>query len=109
MDDLGPCARRRRSWLIGAANVLVKGGHLSGDAVDSGTPTGVSRVRGARIETPHTHGTGCTYSAAITAELAKGTALIEAIRRAKAFITEAIRTNPGLGGGSGPLNHFVRL
>ena len=60
-----------------------------------------------RIETRHTHGTGCTYSAAITAELAKGTGLGEAVSRAKTFVTEAIRTNPGLGRGSGPLNHFA--
>jgi hydroxymethylpyrimidine/phosphomethylpyrimidine kinase len=61
-----------------------------------------------RIDTPHTHGTGCTYSAAITAELAKGAELVQAVERAKSFVTEAIRTNPGLGGGSGPLNHHAR-
>jgi hydroxymethylpyrimidine kinase/phosphomethylpyrimidine kinase len=58
-----------------------------------------------RIVSKHTHGTGCTYSAAVTAELAKGIALRPAIARAKEFITEAIRTAPGLGSGSGPLNH----
>jgi len=62
--------------------------------------------RAPKIDTSHTHGTGCTYSAAITAELAKGVALIKAIRIAKVFITAAIRTNPGLGA-SGPLNHFA--
>ncbi len=56
-----------------------------------------------RIETRHTHGSGCTYSAAITAELAKGTPLADAVARAKAFITEAIRTAPGLGAGKRPL------
>ena len=61
-----------------------------------------------RITTAHTHGTGCTYSAAITAELALGTALPEAVAHAKAFVTEAIRTNPGLGHGAGPLNHHAR-
>jgi hydroxymethylpyrimidine/phosphomethylpyrimidine kinase len=93
---------------MGAANVLVKGGHLEGDAVDVLLTRGGERhlFRAARIVTPHTHGTGCTYSAAITAELAKGTELTEAVRIAKAFITEAIRTNPGLGR-SGPLNHFA--
>ena len=93
---------------MGAANVLVKGGHLEGDAIDVlVTREGVRReYRAAKIVTPHTHGTGCTYSAAITAELAKGFALTEAIRIAKGFITEAIRTNPGLGL-SGPLNHFA--
>jgi hydroxymethylpyrimidine/phosphomethylpyrimidine kinase len=94
---------------IPAENVLIKGGHLSGPAVDIlRTADGrFHEFASERIETRHTHGTGCTYSAAITAELAKGTELVEAVRRAKAFITEAIRTNPGLGGGSGPLNHFA--
>jgi hydroxymethylpyrimidine/phosphomethylpyrimidine kinase len=98
---------------MGAANVLVKGGHLEGDAIDVlVTRSGVHReFRVPKIATPNTHGTGCTYSAAITAELAKGKELTEAIRIAKAFITEAIRTNPGLGsalpGSSGPLNHFA--
>ena len=96
---------------MGAANVLVKGGHLEGDATDAidvlVTRAGLHReYRAARILTPHTHGTGCTYSAAITAELAKGFALPDAIRIAKGFITEAIRTNPGLGT-SGPVNHFA--
>ncbi|MGH9559145.1 MAG: hydroxymethylpyrimidine/phosphomethylpyrimidine kinase family protein, partial [Bryobacteraceae bacterium] len=94
---------------MGAQNVLITGGHLPGDAIDLLFTDGAfHKFTAARIETTHTHGTGCTYSAAITAELAKGTPLIEAIRRAKLFITEAIRTNPGLGSGSGPLNHFAR-
>jgi hydroxymethylpyrimidine/phosphomethylpyrimidine kinase len=92
---------------MGPKNVLVKGGHLQGDAVDILFDGAFHEFRAPRIATQHTHGTGCTYSAAITAELAKGTALIEAIHRAKAFLTEAIRTNPGLGSGSGPLNHFA--
>ena len=62
-----------------------------------------------RIDTPHTHGTGCTYSAAITAELAKGVPLREAVARSKRFIAEAIRTNPGLGHGCGPVNHHCSL
>jgi hydroxymethylpyrimidine/phosphomethylpyrimidine kinase len=93
----------------GASNVLIKGGHLTGAAIDI-LRTSDGRFHefvAERIDTRHTHGTGCTYSAAITAELAKGTVLIDAIRRAKAFVTEAIRSNPGLGGGSGPLNHFA--
>ena len=81
---------------LGARNVLIKGGHLSGAAVDILlTPDGFEEFESPRIHTRHTHGTGCTYSAAITAELAKGTALVTAVRRAKSFITEAIRTNPG--------------
>jgi hydroxymethylpyrimidine/phosphomethylpyrimidine kinase len=94
---------------MGAANVLVKGGHLDGEALDLlVTPNAKPRVfRAGRIDTRHTHGTGCTYSAAVTAELAKGASLEDAIQRAKRFITEAIRTNPGLGSGSGPVNHFA--
>jgi hydroxymethylpyrimidine/phosphomethylpyrimidine kinase len=94
---------------LGAGNVLIKGGHLSGDAVDL-LFTGAGEFHEfatPRIDTKHTHGTGCALSAAITAELAKGSALIEAIRAAKAFVTEAIRSNPGLGAGSGPLNFFA--
>ena len=94
---------------MGARNVLIKGGHLKGDALDLLYLEGgeVLEFSAVRIETRHTHGTGCTYSAAITAELAKGTALVEAVSLAKTFVTEAIRGNPGLGQGSGPLNHFV--
>jgi hydroxymethylpyrimidine/phosphomethylpyrimidine kinase len=94
---------------MGARNVLVKGGHLKGDALDLLVMEGGEEreFSAPRIETRHTHGTGCTYSAAITAELAKGTALVEAVSLAKTFVTKAIRTNPGLGHGSGPLNHFA--
>ena len=94
---------------MGAANVLVKGGHLEGEALDLLATPGVKLrlFRAPRIDTKHTHGTGCTYSAAIAAELAKGASLEDAIHRAKRFITEAIRTSPGLGSGSGPVNHFA--
>jgi hydroxymethylpyrimidine/phosphomethylpyrimidine kinase len=63
----------------------------------------------ARIATRHTHGTGCTYSAAITAGLAAGAPLGEAVARAKRFIHEAIRSNPGFGHGCGPVNHHVEV
>lgn len=104
-------ARRAAEWVarLGPGAVLVKGGHLEGeaDAVDVLFDSGaVQEFRTPRFETQNTHGTGCTFSAAITAELAKGTALAEAVLRAKRFIAEAIRTNPGLGGGFGPVNHF---
>ena len=92
---------------LGAKNVLIKGGHLEGDAIDLLFNGTFHKFSAPRVATKHTHGTGCTYSAAITAELAKGTELIEAIRRAKAFLNDAIRGNPGLGQGSGPLNHFA--
>jgi hydroxymethylpyrimidine/phosphomethylpyrimidine kinase len=109
VDDLESI--RRACVLLGqrsTSNVLVKGGHLLGDAVDVLKSDGeLHEFHGPRIATAHTHGTGCAYSAAITAELAKGTALVEAVERAKAWVTEAIRSNPGLGGGSGPLNFFA--
>lgn len=98
----------RRMAGDGGTAVLVKGGHAPGDATD------VLYWRGdfydfpaERIETPHTHGTGCTYSAAITASLAAGLSIPEAVARAKRFITRAIATNPGLGHGAGPVNHHA--
>jgi hydroxymethylpyrimidine/phosphomethylpyrimidine kinase len=102
---------REAAWKLhraGARAVLVKGGHLEGDPVDV-LLDGVDlrEFTAPRIATRHTHGTGCTYSAAITAGLARGLALNDAVARAKEFISEAIRTNPGLGHGSGPVNHFA--
>ncbi len=94
---------------LGVANVLIKGGHLRGDALDI-LYTSERQVRefsAPRIDTRHTHGSGCTYSAAVTAGLALGCTLADAIARAKEFVTAAIRTNPGLGSGSGPLNHHA--
>lgn len=93
---------------LGVPHVLVKGGHLEGQALDIlWSPGGIHRLISQRIVTPHTHGTGCVYSAAITARLALGDELPTAVRRAKRFVTEAIRTNPGLGHGLGPTNLFV--
>ena len=93
---------------FGGISVLIKGGHLKGDALDLlYHDGGFTELRAARIDTPHTHGTGCTYSTAITAFLARGFPMIESVTRAKRFIDEAIRTNPGLGAGSGPVNHWA--
>lgn len=95
---------------LGAKAVLVKGGHLSDTATDVLFAGGRWHEFAApRVDTRHTHGTGCTYSAAITACLARGIPLIEATRVAKAFITEAIRRNPGLGKGAGPVNHHTPI
>ena len=90
-------------------SVLVKGGHLKGDAaIDILYHNGAfTEFRFARIDTRHTHGTGCTYSAAITAFLARGFTVVDAVTRARRFIDNAIRTNPGLGAGSGPVNHWA--
>ena len=96
----------RRIAALGCQAVLVKGGHLSGDAADILFHKGrVERFTARRISSRHTHGTGCTYSAAITAGLAKGQELTEAIGAAKRYITNAIATAPGLGHGCGPVNH----
>ena len=93
---------------LGAKAVLITGGHLVSDATDLLFTEGrFHAYPGKRVETPHTHGTGCTYSAAITGELAKGAELTEAIAAAKRFITRAIETNPALGHGFGPVNHFT--
>ena len=93
---------------MGAKAVLITGGHLAPDATDLLLLDGrFEAYPGKRIETRHTHGTGCTYSAAITAELAKGTELTAAIAAAKRFIARAIESNPGLGHGFGPVNHFT--
>jgi len=93
---------------FGPQAVLVKGGHLKGDAADLFYQAGrVRLLKAPRIRTKHTHGTGCTYSAAITAGLAKGQDLFLAVTSAKKFITRAISTSPGLGHGMGPVNHFA--
>jgi hydroxymethylpyrimidine/phosphomethylpyrimidine kinase len=92
---------------MGARNVLIKGGHLRGPALDvlyDGKH--FHEFVGERIETPHTHGTGCTLSAAIAVELAKGRSLRDAIGTAKRFISLAIRMAAPLGHGRGPVNHY---
>ncbi len=94
---------------MGAGAALVKGGHLAGsEAVDLFWDGAEERLwRRPRIDTRHTHGTGCTLSAAVTAGLARGLALPVAVDRAVDFVARAIADAPGLGSGHGPLNHFV--
>ncbi len=95
---------------LGPRAVLIKGGHLVEDATDLLYAEGrFQSFPAKRLETPHTHGTGCTYSAAITAMLVKGADLLQAIAVAKQYITRAIETNPGLGHGYGPVNHFAPI
>ncbi len=92
---------------LGAQAVLVKGGHLDGPAIDvlfSGGKT--LELSSKRIDSRHTHGTGCTFSAAIAARLAIGDDLEQAARAAKEYVTRAIAQAPGLGKGHGPLQHF---
>lgn len=94
----------------GAGAVLMKGGHLEGEALDLlVTAEGILRLHGERVETVHTHGTGCSYAAALTALLARGEALGTAALRAKRWIQTAIATNPGLGRGQGPVNQFAEV
>lgn len=105
-NDMREAARRLLD--LGPAAVLVKGGHLEGDAQDLLLWNNEFHVFPApRVDTPNTHGTGCTYSAAITACLARGLSLGEAVEAGKRFITAAIRRNPGLGGGYGPVEHHA--
>jgi hydroxymethylpyrimidine/phosphomethylpyrimidine kinase len=95
---------------LGARAVLIKAGHAEGDATDllfDGAE--YFDFPSPRLATQHTHGTGCTYSAGIAAGLASGMRLPEAVARAKRYIAEAIRTNPGFGRGCGPVNHFAEV
>jgi hydroxymethylpyrimidine/phosphomethylpyrimidine kinase len=94
---------------LGAQAVLLKGGHLeSGERVIDLLYDGdVRTFRSKRLETKNLHGTGCTLSAAITAQLATGESLHAAVRRSIEYVHNAIATAPGLGGGHGPLNHLA--
>jgi hydroxymethylpyrimidine/phosphomethylpyrimidine kinase len=95
---------------LGCFAALIKGGHAAGEPVDIlNDEAGSLRLTGRRIDTLHTHGTGCTLAAAITALLASKTGLREAVQRAKDFVQRAIETAPGFGGGRGPLNHFAPI
>ena len=92
---------------LGARAVLVKGGHLDGDRLFDVLvgPDGVEIFEGRRIQTRHTHGTGCTLASAIATGLGQGLTLRAAVARARTYLIEAIRTAPGLGQGHGPLDH----
>jgi hydroxymethylpyrimidine/phosphomethylpyrimidine kinase len=94
---------------MGAQAVLLKGGHLtSGErVVDILYDGDVRAFRGQRLDTTSTHGTGCTLSAAITAQLAKGESLHASVRRSIQYVHNAIASAPGLGSGHGPLNHLA--
>ena len=92
---------------LGARAVLMKGGHLHGERVTDLllTPEGETLFESARLETRHTHGTGCTLASACAAGLAQGLTLEAAVARAWAYVQEAIARAPGLGRGHGPLDH----
>ena len=101
--------RRAADLLFGSGRgaVLLKGGHMEGESVVDMlvTSEGVDEIRSARIDTAHTHGTGCTLASAIATGLAQGMPLSPAVRRAVRYVHEAIATAPGYGSGHGPLNH----
>lgn len=92
---------------LSAQAVLLKGGHLAGDRLLDLLITGasVTPFEGRRLDTAHTHGTGCTLASAIACGLAQGLALEAAVARARDYVRIAIETAPGLGQGHGPLNH----
>ena len=92
---------------MGSRSVVVKGGHLEGDAVDVFYDGNEFReFSSPRVDTTSTHGTGCTFASAIAAGLANGMGVEEAVGQAKAYVTEAIRRAFPIGSGHGPLNHF---
>ncbi len=100
----------RRIVQMGSTYALVKGGHDEGsgmivDVLYDGQS--FHYLENVRVVTRHTHGTGCTYSAAITAELAKGSPVLAAVTTARAFIQAAIEDELGIGAGHGPTNHFA--
>ena len=105
---------RRAAKIIhqfGCANVLIKGGHLPVDRATDLLYDGrfFHIFKGEFINTPHTHGTGCTFASAIAAHLARGKPLFEAVQTAKTYLTEAIKHSLALGHGQGPTNHFYFL
>lgn len=105
LDDMRAAAQAIHA--LGPRHVVVKGGHRAADPVDvyfDGER--FVELHAERISTPHTHGTGCTFSAAIAAFMARGLPVDAAVTGAKDYITEAIRHAPGLGKGRGPIGHF---
>ncbi len=108
-DLADACEAARLLGGLGPRAVLLKGGHLAGEESTDVLWDGrkLHLFTAQKIPSSHTHGTGCTLSAAITALLAKGVALLEAVARAKRFVSRAIATAPGIGQGTGPLNHWA--
>ena len=109
-DEDGMLAVARAIKELGPRWVLVKGGHLAGDPVDvlfDGTRAW--RFAGERIETRHTHGTGCTLASAIASYLALGADVPAAVEKGREYVTGAIRAGFPLGAGIGPVDHAWRL
>ncbi|MCU0588703.1 MAG: bifunctional hydroxymethylpyrimidine kinase/phosphomethylpyrimidine kinase [Syntrophobacteraceae bacterium] len=109
-DPEGMKEAARRLHGFGPRFVVVKGGHLTGRPMDllfDGTE--FTPLENIRHETPHTHGTGCTFASAIAAGLARGLGIPDAVRMAKEYITGAIREGLAIGAGHGPVHHFYGL
>ncbi len=109
IEDMHMAAERLSD--LGARAVLVKGGHLDkGPCVDLLYAEGERILLEAdRVDTMNTHGTGCTFAAAVCANLAKGLDVLESVQRAKGYVLRAIETAPGLGQGHGPVNHHATV
>jgi hydroxymethylpyrimidine/phosphomethylpyrimidine kinase len=114
-SDLGAAeAQARRLLALGTCSVLVKGGHRAGkEAIDvlAFTDGRVEHIAAPWIDTPNTHGTGCTLSAAIAALMAQGTPLLDAVRGAKRYLTSALSAGRGqrVGSGHGPVDHLFDI
>ena len=102
-------AAGRHMLAMGARAVLITGGHIGGTVVTDLliTEAEVQEFAADRLDTPHTHGTGCTLASAIAAGIADGRTLVDATSEGHAYVQRALRTAPGLGGGRGPLNHLA--
>ena len=110
-DEAGQQRAGERLLEMGASAALVKGGHVPGNEVVDllVTPDGTVRFAGARIDSTHTHGTGCTLASSVAAGIAQGMALADAVERARRYVRVAILSAPGYGHGHGPLDHGVTV
>ena len=105
MEDAAKAIRQ-----LGPKVVVVKGGHLDGTPVDLVLDDDQPHwLEGVRVDTTNTHGTGCTFSAAVAALLARGCADLEAVRLAKVYVTNALEHSYAIGEGFSPVNHFAPL
>ena len=108
LDDMREVGKRILE--LGPKYVLMKGGHLEGDAVDVLIGNDTFEIyKQERLDRKNTHGTGCTLSSAITSHLALGYDIVEAVKLSKEYITEAIRHSFDIGKGVGPVNHFYKF
>ncbi|MCG0275072.1 MAG: bifunctional hydroxymethylpyrimidine kinase/phosphomethylpyrimidine kinase [Thermosediminibacteraceae bacterium] len=108
VEDMKKAAEKIMSY--GCRSVIIKGGHLEGDAVDvffDGRE--FQELKAKKVPTKNTHGTGCTFSSALAANLALGHDLFTSFKLAKEYITLAIENSIDIGGGAGPVHHFYKL